>query len=332
MKSALLSQARAYKRSATIARIVLGGYSLLFAFGALCAGFARDDMMNLAGYWHRGFGPTLRDCLTFWTAAYRPVGGLFYLPIYYIFGLNPLPYRIAILAIVCINIQLAFSLAMSLTRSWEIASLASVVFCAHASLADIYYSNSSIYDVLAYFFSIVALLSYISVRSAGKEYRGVVAGTGTLLLVAALGAKEIAIYNASLVLAYEVLFNGFPRSLNSFKLWARHQGRFPLLWVALGVIYTIGKLSGHDSLARTDAYHVTLSWHQYLTNNTVYVASLLRNSYFRGWRLALLVVFCSVYCWRVRLPSLRWCWVFAAIVTIPISFIPTRGGPSLYFL
>jgi hypothetical protein len=318
------------KSRAAIAPLGLAVYSLLFAHDALRAHFAPDDLGNLAGYWKRGFLVTLGDCLAFWTTAYRPMGGLFYLPIYSLFGLNPLPYRILILAIVCINVQLVFYLARLLTRSWAAAALTAILFCAHASLAEIYYSSSSIYDVLACFFSVGVLLSYIRIRSAGRRYRGLWVGAGTLLLVAALGSKEIAVITPSLVLAYEVLFHGAPRSLSQFRQWAKHEGFVPLLWMALGAIYIVGKFSGHDSLAGTEGYRLTLSWHQYVANNTIYIASLLRNSYFRGWRLALVVAILSAFCWRRGRPSLRWCWFFAAIVTLPISFIPTRGGASLY--
>jgi hypothetical protein len=313
-----------------IASIALAAYSLVFALGVLRVHFAPDDMMNLAGYWTRGLIPTLGDCLTVWTSAYRPIGGLYYLPIYYLFGLNPLPYRILILTIVCINVQLVFRFAKLITRSWTAAVLTSLLFCAHANVTDIYCNNSSIYDVLACFFSVLALLSYVKTRSTGRPYRGVAAGTGTVLVIAALGSKEIAVITPALVLAFELLFVGAPRKVNQFGVWVKQQGLVPILWIGLGVIYTLGKLGGSQALARTEAYRLTLSWHQYLTNNTIYLASLLRNSYCSGWRLTLLVAFVSVICWRSGRPSLQWCWFFCAIVTLPISFIPTRGGPNLY--
>jgi hypothetical protein len=318
------------KARAFLTPFLLAAYSVVFAFDALRAHFSPDDIGNLAGYWKRGLAATSRDCLLFWTTAYRPAGGLFYLPIYCVFGLNPLPYRILILALVCINVQLAFFLARSLTGSWAASTLTALLFCAHASLTEIYYSTSSIYDVLACFFSVLALLSYVRARSAGRTYRGLTAAFGTALLIAALCSKEIAVVTPALVLAYEILFHGAPRSLPQFKLWVKRDGLLPLLWIALAAIYIAGKLTGHDSLERTEQYRFTLSWHQYLANNTIYLASLLRNSYFRGWRLALAAALLSVYCWRSRRPPLQWSWFFVAIVTLPISFIPTRGGASLY--
>ena len=71
--------------------LVIFGYFLYFAAGAVKAGFSTDDMMNMRYYYERGLPLTVWNNVEFWSHAYRPLAGLFYLPIYYTAGLNPLP-------------------------------------------------------------------------------------------------------------------------------------------------------------------------------------------------------------------------------------------------
>ena len=95
--------------------LVVAAYFLYFAIPALRAHFAADDMMNMGKCWLRGFPGTLLDNLEFWSAAYRPTGCLFYLPIYHGLGMNPLPYRIAVLLLIAANIWLSYGVAELLT-------------------------------------------------------------------------------------------------------------------------------------------------------------------------------------------------------------------------
>jgi len=64
-----------------------------FAGGGLRAGFTGDDLMNLHRYIEQGFAGVAGSMLIFWSTTFRPLGGLFYLTIYNIFGFNPFPFR-----------------------------------------------------------------------------------------------------------------------------------------------------------------------------------------------------------------------------------------------
>jgi len=68
---------------------------LLFAHQGLWAPFSGDDLMNLHGYLTRSPASLLSDNLRYWSTAYRPLGGLFYVTLYRVFGFNPLPFRVA---------------------------------------------------------------------------------------------------------------------------------------------------------------------------------------------------------------------------------------------
>src|SRR5262249_53675295 len=107
-------------------------YFLHFAIPALRAKFAPDDMMNLGKFWMDGFFKVWWTELT-QSNGYRPVAAAIYLPIYHFFGLNPVPYRVALLAMVGTNLFFTFKIAQRLTGSLAVATLASLVVCSHSS-------------------------------------------------------------------------------------------------------------------------------------------------------------------------------------------------------
>ena len=134
-----------------VAAIAIAGYFLYFAIPALGARWAADDMMNLGLYWQRGFPGYLWDVARFWTTAYRPMGAIFYMPLYHFFNLNPVPYRVAMVGLLAANLFLSGRVAEMLTRSKAVAALTAVLVCAHGSMVPIYYNTSMLYDVMAYF-------------------------------------------------------------------------------------------------------------------------------------------------------------------------------------
>ncbi len=175
----------------TFAYLAIAGFCSTLAWKALATRFASDDMMNLHYYWSHGFGNVLWHNLFFWTTDYRPAGGLYYLPLYNLFGLDPTPYRIAILAIIVANAYLTCVTAELLTGSRVAAVVTGILAAAHRELVPIYLLNSYIYDVLSYFFMQVVLIGHIRVRK-----RGLTPGWGqslwlTAAFITALNDKEI---------------------------------------------------------------------------------------------------------------------------------------------
>lgn len=300
-----------------IAAAALAAYFCYFAAGGLRAAFAPDDMMNLGSYLRRGFWPTVADNLMFWSTAYRPFGGLFYLPLYALFGLNPFPYRLADIALIALNTALTYHVARLVSGSRAAAVLAAVIVTAHAGMADLYYNTSSIYDVLAYAFTLLLLALYLSIRTQAR-----VPGGRQLVLLAAificgLNSKEITVVAAGFVAAYELF------------LAKQRDWRAPALLCSIGLLYAAGKLLLPNSIAATPGYHLEFSLARYVTNNVSYLNVLLGREVVRGAReLALLALILTAACCWSR--PLRWCWWLIVTATLPISFIPIRGGGSLY--
>ena len=88
-------------------------------------------------------------------------------------------------------------------------------------MVAIYYHTSLIYDVLAFFFTLLMLFAYIRIRSQGRELTWMQSVMVALAYIAALNSKEIAVVGAGWILAYELLLE------RPWKL------RLPLALVAL---------------------------------------------------------------------------------------------------
>src|SRR3990172_1744779 len=90
------------RQSEETARVLLqlGGVVFLLAFFIFFAGsglwapLSGDDLMNLHGHLQTGALGLMKGLVFYWSTEYRPLGGLFYLSIYKLFGFDPLPFRI----------------------------------------------------------------------------------------------------------------------------------------------------------------------------------------------------------------------------------------------
>lgn len=328
-------QARFPKIRAWIFRLVylpVAVYCVVLGWSALLAHFSTDDPMNMGWAWRDGFWLLLRENITFWSTGYRPMGQLYYLSIYRLFGLHPLPYRIVILSLVVLNAYLSCRLAERLTGSRAIGFLTGIFTAAHPSMVDLYYQNDIIYDVLAYFFSMLVMLRYASIRLRGdlpnlRQAAGIVC-----LFLTALNSKEIAAPLAGFILAYEWLFHGGPSGLGTAVAWMKREGRLPLVLVLLAGVYTAGKLLGRNSLVSIESYTVHLSYNLYLRNNRAFLGSLFRlysitrNAQLYGINAMLLLILGTCK----KNPALRWSCFYVLTAALPVAFIRERGGTALY--
>src|SRR5207302_10969755 len=107
----------------------------------------------------------LLDNLRYWSSAYRPLGGLFYVAIYRIFGLHPLPFRIACFGLLALNLALLWRFTLRLSGSREVAFIALLLGGYHAWFVDLYYSTGTVYDLLCYAFYLSAFNVYLGVRA-----------------------------------------------------------------------------------------------------------------------------------------------------------------------
>lgn len=158
-------------RKLAFAMLILS-YFLYFNWDGLRVRFAADDMMNMIAYWRLSPSKVWLDLFTPWRGAFRPIGGVFYLPLLQCFGLNPLPYHAAMLAILVGNLYLMYRFARRIGCGELQSGLATLIVAYHAGLSMLYYSTAYIYDVLCFSFYMGAFLVYARVRSQGRLLRG----------------------------------------------------------------------------------------------------------------------------------------------------------------
>jgi len=318
----------------TICVTVLIAYFLHFALVALHGGFRGDEMMNMMIYWRAGALKSLLANLTFWTPFYRPGGALYYLPLYYAFGLDPEPYRIVQIGILVVSIPIVYYLSRCLASSRSVAFLAVLALCYHPRIASVVFVGAFIYDALCGFFYIAALTYYIHIRENGLLLRpGQLLGF-LALYICALNSKEMAVTLPVMVLIYEFLKAPRWGDWKAFLRWSWSFALPSLITGLLTAAYIYGKTHGNLSLTRLDTYRPKISWHHFTTSNAKFVGELLFPHHVVTPRMLLTlwaVVFIYAFMRRDRMLQLMAFWV--VIVPLPIAFLtPIRGDACLYLL
>ena len=295
---------------------------VFFSWDGLRAHFSPDDMMNIDSfYWTPGPWRLLVSQFVPWKGYYRPMGGLFYLPILSGWGLNPLPYHVALSAVLLVNVWLVYRLARLLGAEWPAAALAALVVCYHAGLSNLYYNTAFVYDALCGGFYLGALAYYARIRAGGRFPGGRQTVVLALLMLGALNSKEMALTLPGVILAYE---------------WCYHRplGRAALKIVALAALLVLvdlyGKVWGVDALTAMEGYRPVFS----LQRVYEFQRTFLRDAVFwpTGWGgIAVFWAALTYLAWRPEArPVLRFCWLFLLFSPLPIEFLPGKSQAWLY--
>jgi hypothetical protein len=318
------SRARLY---AILAGLGLLVFFVAFQAGATRAYFGDDETMNLYGYWAPPIGKVALANVVFWSKFQRPMGVLYYLPLYDLFGLNPVPFTIVRIAILLLNTVVFYLLARYLLRSQWLALLATLPIAYHAGMGHLAYAGAFIYDVLCGGFYFAALLYYIRSRSL----RGPLGVRQTCIFLAlyicAMDSKEMAVSLPVVVLAYEVLFH------KSGK-WVRLAP--PLIAGALTLVFILGKTTGEGAMTAMEAYRPVLSWDRFSDANTRFLNTLFYTDRFTMpgvLAMWLLLLYLGLrHGLRNRDPRWLLLVVWVVVTPLPISFITGRGGPEIYIV
>lgn len=237
--------------------LIILGFFFYFAGDGLRAGFFPDCMMNIDGAWHRPVPRILLDLL--WPApdAYRPMGALLYRALFESFNLNPLPYRLVCFALLLANLLLAGWFSALLARSHWAGLWAMALFAYHPYLSDLYYSSSTLYDLLCGFFSFSFLSLYLRSRTNLRWWHTPLL---VLLLLAAIGSKELGLLLPVCVILLELAYLGdWPRL--SFT------SAIPLLaCLTTTALATAARFAVKTSLSSNPAYQLDFSRQRLLSN------------------------------------------------------------------
>ena len=303
--------------------LLLLAFFAVFHAGALRVYFRDDETMNLYGYW----APPLREValahLAFWSKFVRPPGALYYLPLFGIFGLNPVPFTIVRIAILLVNTVLFYYLAAWLLRSRWVALLSTFPVAYHAGMGSLAYDGAFIYDVLCGGFYFAALLYYICYRRKHGPLGVRQSFIFLALYICALDSKEMAVSLPVIVLAYELFFE----KAGKFTRFAP-----TLIAGGLTLVYIAGKTTGEGSLAAMEAYRPVLSWARFSASNTRFLNTIFYTDMFTMH--GVLIVWCLLLYRGLRNRDPRWLLllVWVVVTPLPVAFIPGRGGPEIYIV
>jgi len=299
-------------------------YFFALAGPGLTTHWAPDDMQNLYFYWSRGVPELIKANLLFVTTYYRPMGGLFYLPLYWMAGLNPLPDRIVAIGLVLLNIWLSYALARRLIGDRGAAVFAALLGCFHASALGIYFSNSVIYDILCLTFELSALLYYVRIRQTGRLLKPREIVVLAVLYICALNSKEMGVMLPLWLAAYEWWYRDAPG--------LRLRTLVPVaLAGAMAILYTVGKLRGSESLAKMQTYRPSFTLARYLETSQAYLSLLVYSS--RGVSVAKTILFwiaLFALAYVIRSRAMKFAALFALFSFLPLNFVEVREGFALY--
>jgi hypothetical protein len=298
--------------------LLLVAWFCYFSYDTLSVHFAPDDMMNLAGYWRTKPAQLVTSHVLLWRGFYRPMGGVFYLPLFHLFGFNPAPYHTVILAILLANVFLVWRLTILLRGSQAAAALAALIACYHAGLSNLTYNIAFVYDVLCGFFYLVALVYYIRIREAGRAPRGREVAVFLVLFVCALNSKEMAVTLPAVLLVYEWTYQ------------KQAALRLPFLAGLVNLPYVYGKALRPDALAADFAYRPLFSAAQVLDFQIRSFRDLFVSHAISPGTIMWVWLILFYLAFRRPRPVLRFCWIFLLISPLPIEFLPGRGGACLY--
>jgi hypothetical protein len=306
--------------------VLLLGFFWWFHSQVLKADFGLDEMRNLYSYWNPPLGKVILSGFVFWNKFIRPMGAIYYLPFYHLFGLNPIPFTVLRNLLLLANAIVFCRLAACVGRSWWIAMLAAFPIAYQSNLGNLAYDGAFIYDVLCGGFYFAALLYYVRRRRAQGSLRASQVCVFLALYICALDSKEMAVSLPVLVLAYELLFEGRKSKLGP-----------GIAAAVLTVVFIAGKTMGAGALTELEAYRPVFTWARYSESSTRFLNTLFYTSEFTIGRVLMLEVvllYVGLRNWGRRKWDPRWLFllVWVVVTPLPIAFLPDRGAGTLYIV
>jgi hypothetical protein len=311
---------------------LLAAYFAWFARTTLRVHFAPDDMMNLAHYWRLPLWERILGPLMFWRPLYRPVAGWFLLPILQGFGLNPVAFRVGLLAFLLASAFLVYRLSRLLHCGERAALLVALVACYHVGLNNLYYNIAFIFDVLCGFFFVATLLYYVSIRERGAVPGWRQVGLFLALYLAALGSKEMAATLPAVLLLYEWYYRPpVPWRPKELARWLLGPGRCMVASGCLTLVCMGGRVLGEHGLMQDAGYVPKLSMARVWDFQIRCFADLFEKwQYFERTDVVVMWVLMFYLAWRRKRPVLRFAFLCLLVTPLPIEFLIGRAEGCLY--
>lgn len=290
--------------------LIVLAYYLFFVWPSLRMYFDNDDMMNLYLAWSK---PVFDS--------YRPLGALFYRSLFALFGFNPLPFRIACLALGALNIGLCGWFVFLATESRRIAALAALIFAFHNELIEVWYRTAAVYDLLCFTFFYLAACLYMQRPHIQPGKRTVARNLLVLVcFLSALAAKENAVALPVILLVWDLTRNNRVE-----RPW------LPLLCGLIDIPYLWSKTHGANALTAIAPYRSEFTLTRFSHTWALYLNYVfLQHNRILPWMSILILA-------ALLAPALRWkkllpAWAVLFFPVLPVAFLEYRGGFVLYTL
>jgi hypothetical protein len=311
----------------------LAGYFLCFNWGSLCVHFALDDLGNIGHYYNYSPWQLVLSNFLPWRGDSRPLGGLFYIPIYHFAGLNPVPYQAALLALLLATVYWVYRFARLLGAGELPAALVALVYCYHGGLANLYYNAAFVFDVLCAFFYLAAFVYYLRIRNRGRLLGPGETAAFLALFLCALNSKEMAVSIPVMLLVYEWIYHR-PARWNRAELlaWVRGPARVSLIAAVLDAVDIYGKISGPAAMTNAESYHPVFALDRIRDFQRLSLRDLCYSwSWTPGWGriLALWAILLFLAWRRADRPILRFLFWFLVVAPLPIEFLVAKGQACL---
>ena len=313
------------------ATLAVAIFFISVSWRAIYAHFSPDEMMNIYWYWEPGAWRVAWTNLLFWRKIIRPMGGIYYLPLFHMFGFNPWPYNVARLAILLCVSALLFRLAVRLTGSLAAAMLAVMVITYHPELLSLTHNGSFIYDILCAGFYFAALLFYLNCRASSSRLTPLQGLAFLALYLCALNSKEMAVSLPVMVCAFELLeaSRGASSSATIARRFLTHAGPLAAS-IAITILFITFKTYGPNGLAQIDVYRPVFTWTRYAESSQQFLNTISCTSLFRTWSVLAvwaLLLYIGVRKQNRRLLLLL---VWVVVTPLPLNFIPPHGPGCIY--
>ena len=302
-------------------------YTLPFILPMLGAYFTGDDLLNLHYHTERSFYDTLSHNLTFWSTYRRPMGGVLYLTLYNLFGMNSVPYYGTGLALFSINLVLLYIFVARLTGSGAISAFCTALASIHTTFIDVWFNFGAVYELLSFTFMFASLHCYLSYRRNFVHPRRFY-WLSFVFFVAALNAKEMAVTIPLVIGLFELLYR-----MTSDDFWTRMRQlsvrMLPFLMV--GTFYTIGKIFAEGSRwSENPLYRFQFDFTFY-RNLGAHLSQLLYNSVeLTGLALFVALVVSLGLALILHNRHMLFGWGFFLITLLPVLALPRSWGLFLY--
>jgi len=209
------------------------------------------------------------------------MGSVYYLPLFILFGLNPIPFTVVRLGLLFASAWIFYCLATRISGERGIGAVSALPLIYHAGMPNLVYEGSFIFDLLCGLFVFAALLYYIRAREMHGRLGMRRICIFLALYVCALNSKEMAVSLPALVVAFELL-------RQTSDSWRSPSGRRKLLAdlapaiaaIAITVVYIAGKTHGDGALISIEGYHPVFTWTRFAESTARFVNTIFYSDRF----------------------------------------------------